>query len=213
MKRYRERGDKSMEILNHVIAFFQGMGYTGIIIMMLLEASFIPFPSELAMIPAGFLIAQGKMSFSLAIGAGILGSVLGSSLNYFLGRRFGRNFLERYGRYLFLSPKDLDRMDILFEKKGKTIVFWGRLIPVVRQYISFPPGVSKMSYGIFALFTALGSGLWVSFLVWLGYFYGNNMQAINGVISKFKLLSLTLLGIGIIYYGYKIWQKKNRIAQ
>ncbi|MBC2857368.1 DedA family protein [Cetobacterium sp. 2A] len=186
------------------------MGYTGIVVMMFLEASFFPFPSEVSMIPAGYFISQGKMTFFMAIGAGILGSILGSSLNYFLGKYLGREFLSKYGKYVFISHEKLEKMDILFKEKGKSIVFFGRLIPVVRQYISFPPGISNMNFYVFMFLTGLGSSIWVTFLVLLGYFYGDNQSLINNALNNFKYLCIILLIIGFSIFIYNKFKNKSK---
>ena len=193
-------------IFDIVSQFFLTIGYWGIGFMMFLEASFIPFPSEVAMIPAGAFAAKGLMNIYVAIVAGTVGSILGASLNYYLGYCFGRSFLDKFGKYLFLSKEKLDEMEVLFQEKGSFIVFFGRLIPVVRQYISFPPGVTKMNYTKFAVYTGLGSLIWTSFLAWLGYFYGNNQEKIATFTKDFKY-SISVLAIiillWIIYKNHK----------
>lgn len=180
-------------IINQIADFFLQLGYFGIFAMMFLEASFFPFPSEVAVIPAGFLVAEGSMEPIIVLLSGTLGSVLGASLNYIIGKYFGEKFLYKYGKYMFLDDKKLSEMEILFKTKGRSIVFFGRLVPVVRQYISFPPGISRMPYLEFAIFTALGSGIWVAFLEFIGYYYGNNQNAINSLILKFKFIVIGLL--------------------
>lgn len=197
------------QFITHIGDFFLQLGYIGIFIMMFLEASFFPFPSEIAMIPAGFLVSQGKMSPLFALLAGTLGSLSGATFNYLLGKYAGRTFLEKFGKYIFLDSKKIDEMTELFKRKGALIVFFGRLIPVVRQYISFPPGVSNMNFFKFSLYTGLGSCLWVGFLEFLGYYYGHNQNAINGVILKFKFISLGILIVFGIFIIKKKLQKKS----
>ncbi|MGL6114321.1 DedA family protein [Cetobacterium sp. SF1] len=200
-----------MEHFITIIAdFFLGLGYSGIFAMMFLEASFFPFPSEVAILPAGYLVAQGTMNPILVLIAGTLGSIGGASLNYILGKYAGHAFLIKYGKYLFIDHKKIDEMTDLFQRKGTFIVFFGRLIPVVRQYISFPPGVANMPYLKFAFFTGLGSAIWVAFLEVLGYFYGHNSGAINGILAKFKITAIILV---LLFFCYllkkKLSKKKN----
>ncbi|MGL4392262.1 MAG: DedA family protein [Fusobacteriaceae bacterium] len=196
-------------IVSIIAGYFLNFGYVGIGIMMLLEASFIPFPSEVAMIPAGIFAAKGQMNIFVAIIIGVLGSLLGSSVNYILGRKFGREFLYKYGKYLFLNHKKLDEMDLLFKDKGPLITFLGRLVPVVRQYISFPAGISKMNYFKFILYTGLGSGIWCTILAYLGFYYGNNQDKINSFILKFKVAIIIVVILLVAYYIYwKFFSKK-----
>lgn len=190
-------------IISELSHFFMGFGYVGIFIMMTLEASFIPFPSEVALLPAGYMIGAGKMSFFPAILAGTLGSLCGALINYFLGATLGRKLLINYGKYLFLTEEKLKKMEFLFEKRGELIVFLGRFIPVVRQYISFPPGIVKMNVFKFSIFTSIGAGIYVTVMVILGYFYKGYEKEITTFISDFKYL-VAILVIG--YIAFKIYR-------
>ncbi|MBW1713605.1 MAG: DedA family protein [Deltaproteobacteria bacterium] len=158
------------------------LGYPGIFILMLLESSFFPFPSEVVMIPAGYLAYQGQMSMAVAIAMGILGSLAGALLNYWLALWLGRPFLEKYGRFVLLTPDKLKRVDSYFQAHGEISTFIGRLITVVRQYISFPAGLCRMHLGRFLLYTGLGAGLWVTVLAGVGYIAGDN----QGLIKKYS---------------------------
>jgi len=155
------------------------LGYPGIFIMMLLESSFFPFPSEVVMIPAGYLAYQGQMNMALAITLGIAGSLAGALINYYLAVWLGRPFLERFGRYFFLTPDKLARVDSFFRNHGEISTFIGRLITVVRQYISFPAGLARMNLGRFLFYTGLGAGLWVTVLAVIGYLAAGNEELIR----------------------------------
>ncbi len=141
--------------------------YSVIFFLMFLESSFFPFPSEVVMIPAGYLAFSQKLNLGWAIFWGISGSVAGAWLNYFLADKFGRRLLLK-----FLKEKHLIAVEKFFAKHGHVSTFSGRLLPVVRQYISFPAGLARMHPGKFTFYTALGAGIWVSFLAGIGYFVG-----------------------------------------
>ena len=153
--------------MNEIVSFLANtigsLGYIGIFILMFLESSFFPFPSEVVMIPAGYLAYKGDMNLFLVIISGVLGSLSGAWFNYFLASKFGRKFLEK-----FISKEKLNKLDEFFKKHGHISTFSGRLIPGVKQYISFPAGLSKMDGFVFSFFTALGSLIWILVLVGLG---------------------------------------------
>lgn len=165
-------------------------GYPGIIILMFLESSFFPFPSEIVITPAGYLAAQGEMSLGLVIGSGVIGSLLGAFFNYWLAVKWGRPFFERYGRYLLISHASLERADRFFARHGHISTFVGRLLPGIRQYISLPAGLARMNLMLFAVFTALGAGIWVVILALVGYFIGNNQALIGQYLHQIMIAVL-----------------------
>ncbi|KPL11195.1 hypothetical protein AMJ85_04265 [candidate division BRC1 bacterium SM23_51] len=148
--------------------------------LMTIESSFIPFPSEVIMIPAGAMIARHEfvghdavsIGLVIAIGAGLAGSMTGAYINYYLSLWLGRPFLHRYGRYFFLKPHYLDRAEAIFREYGEITTFVCRLLPAIRQLISIPAGLSRMNILRFSLFTGLGAGLWVTVLTFIGYGLG-----------------------------------------
>lgn len=160
------------EIVEFIVQFVGGWGYLGIFLMMFLESSFFPFPSEVVMIPAGYLVHQGEMNAALAFVFGVMGSLCGALLNYWIAFKMGRGFILRYGKYVFFSEKSMQKMEDFFLKHGHISTFVGRLIPAVRQYISFPAGLCKMDLKRFCIFTSLGAGIWVGILMWIGYSLG-----------------------------------------
>jgi membrane protein DedA with SNARE-associated domain len=150
-----------------------------VLFLMTVESSFIPFPSEIVMIPAGFLAARGGLTLgsplpdlTLVIMAGLLGSLLGAYANYFLALKLGKPFLERFGKYFFLSRDSLERAEEIFREYGAGATFVCRLLPGIRQLISIPAGVAAMPLGSFTLWTGLGAGIWVTILAVLGYSFG-----------------------------------------
>ncbi len=175
-------------------------GYPGIIVMMFLESSFFPFPSEVVVPPAGYLAARGEMSLTLVILAGIGGSLLGALFNYWLAVMWGRPFFEKYGRYVLVSRNSLDKADRFFAEHGHISTFIGRLLPGIRQYISLPAGITRMNLPLFAAFTALGAGLWVIVLALVGYYIGNNQELVRQYLHQI-LLGITTFAV-LIVIGY-----------
>lgn len=180
------------DIIAWIIKVVGDLGYPGIFLMMTLESSFFPFPSEVVMIPAGYLAYQGQMNLWVAIAMGIAGSLAGALINYYLAVWLGRPFLERYGRYLFLPPDKLHRMESFFRDHGEISTFIGRLITVVRQYISFPAGLARMPLGKFLFYTGLGAGLWVAILAAIGYLAAGNETLIRAYSREATLGVLAL---------------------
>jgi membrane protein DedA with SNARE-associated domain len=191
------------EIINYLVSTIGSMGYIGIFALMFLESSFFPFPSEVIMIPAGYLAFKGEMNMFLIIISGLLGSLSGAWFNYLLASKFGRKFLEK-----FISNEKLNKLDDFFEKHGHISTFSGRLIPGVRQYISFPAGLSKMNGVLFTFFTALGSLIWILVLVSLGYFLGQNQELIHKYLKEITIITLVILSF-IIFIYYKYQKNKN----
>lgn len=196
------------EIVNFIVETVGALGYFGIFAMMFLESSFFPFPSEVVMVPAGYLAAKGEMNLYLAILAGIGGSLAGAVFNYLLALKFGRAFLSKYGKYVLVKEETLQKMEDFFAKHGHISTFSGRLIPAVRQYISLPAGLAKMDLWKFSLYTSLGAGIWVMILALLGYFIGHNQELIGEYIKIIIVSILVLLAIGIFFY-IRIKMKKN----
>jgi len=178
-------------------------GYGGVIAMMAIESANIPLPSEAIMPTAGILVQQGKMNFHLAALAGAIGCVLGSIPSYVLGLYGGRPFLERYGRYLLLKPKELEAADRWVDKYGDITFLICRMLPIVRTFISFPAGVLKAHFAIFCLFTFIGSLIWCYFLTWAGIKFGENIEMFTHYWHKFDL-AIVVVGVGVFgYYLYR----------
>jgi membrane protein DedA with SNARE-associated domain len=178
-------------------------GYLGVILMMAIESANIPLPSEAIMPTAGLLVQQGKMNIHLAALAGAIGCVLGSIPSYFLGMLGGRPFLEKYGRYFLLRKQDMDIADSWVKKYGDITFFVCRMLPVVRTFISFPAGVLKAHFGMFCLFTFVGSLAWCYFLTWVGIKFGENLEMFVSVWHKFDLAIVLVVVAGFGYYLYR----------
>lgn len=186
------------------------MGYPGIVGLMFLESSFFPFPSEVVVPPAGYLAARGQMHLGLVIASGILGSLLGAAFNYWLSLRFGRPLFIRWGRYFLVSEKSIDRADRFFAEHGHISTFVGRLLPVIRQYISLPAGLARMNVPVFLFYTGLGSGIWVLVLALVGYWLGGSEA---GMATALHRISILLSGFCLFLVGaYVVLKRRARTA-
>lgn len=183
--------------LDSIAALAPVWGYALIFLFMAIESSFIPFPSEVVMIPAGFLAARGELTLhapvadlTLACAAGLLGSLAGAYFNYYLSAKLGEPFLRRYGKWFFLKPEALDRACEVFNRYGALTTFVCRLIPVIRQLISIPAGLARMPLGAFTFFTGLGAGIWTVLLALAGYGLGRTAGDIsyNELVHRGKAL-------------------------
>ena len=143
-------------------------GYWGIIVLMAMESSIFPVPSEIVIPPAAFLAAQGKLSFTGVVLAGTLGSYLGAAVTYWVSRLIGRPLIVRYGRYVLVSPKKLEQAEHWLNRYEAGGVFFARLLPVARHLISIPAGIVRMNFKVFSVVTIVGSGIWCWILAWLG---------------------------------------------
>ncbi len=190
-----------------IVAMVGKLGYTGIIVMMFLESSFFPFPSEIVIPPAAYLAERGQMNLAVVIVCGISGSILGALFNYWLALKLGRPALLRYGRIFGLTPEKFDRSEAFLRRHGVFGTFIGRLIPVVRQYISFPAGLARMPLLPFILATGAGAGIWVLILAAIGWLVGNNRELIMLYSHKTFYLLAPLILIACLVYIYR--QKKK----
>jgi membrane protein DedA with SNARE-associated domain len=196
------------ELAQDLVDLIFDWGYVGIFALMAVESSFIPFPSEIVLIPAGYLVSKGDMNFALVMLSGLGGSMLGAFINYYLALLLGRKFLMKFGKYFFISQNSMLKMDNYFAAHGAISTFIGRLIPGIRQLISIPAGLSQMNLAVFSIYTALGAGIWALILVALGYFIGENQELIDLYLKQITivvLLSLILLGV---WYTFKQKNKK-----
>lgn len=171
-------------------------GYTGIFLLMAMESSIVPVPSELVMPPAGYLACQGRMDLWVAILVGTAGSLVGAYANYFAARYLGRPLVLKYGRYVLMPPEKFLKVELFFLTHGEISTFIGRLLPVIRHLISIPAGLSGMSHLRFTAYTLLGAGIWVTILTYIGYAIGQNQalvmsyshRALGGVVVASALL-------------------------
>lgn len=192
------------------------LGYPGIVVLMALESSFFPFPSEVVLPPAGYLAAQGRMNAWLAFGCGVGGSLIGAVFNYVVAVRLGRPLLHRYGRYLLIKETSLDRAEAYFRNHGEISTFIGRLIPVIRQYISLPAGLARMRLDLFAAYTALGAGIWCAILTWVGWYLGRKAELLGGLppdeVHRYVTRAMFILApvLMLIVAVYVVWRRRQR---
>lgn len=190
------------------------LGYAGVILLMALESSFVPFPSEVVVPPAGYLASLGQMNIFLVILSGIIGSILGSLLNYWIASRFGRDFLLKYSKYFFINAEKFAKFEVFFNTHGEITTFVGRLIPVIRQYISFPAGLVRMNLKKFIFYTGLGAAIWCTVLAYVGYFVGNNIDIIKENIDHIMYFIFPALILLVIIYVvvYKYRNKRETVS-
>jgi membrane protein DedA with SNARE-associated domain len=187
---------------------FADMGYTGVFILMTIESSFIPFPSEVVIPPAAYLSSKGDMNIFLVIIFGILGSQVGALINYFLAYYLGRVAIyglasTRFAKICMITPEKIQKSEEYFNKYGSVSTFIGRLIPVVRQLISIPAGLAKMNIFYFLLYTTIGATIWVTILALLGYYFGENQDLIFLYSKEIGIAITVVLIIIIVLYILK----------
>ncbi len=199
-------------IFGIILNFFSGFGYWGVFFLMTIESSFIPFPSEIVIPPVAYLAAQGQYNIYLVILFGILGSLLGASINYLLAISLGRKMIyslleTNLAKFLLLNKEKIKKSEDYFLKYGSISTFIGRLVPVVRQLISIPAGFTKMSFRSFIFYTFLGSSIWVSLLAVLGYQLGANSELLAQYYFQIKIVLWTLAVLFVFYLIVKTRKK------
>jgi len=195
-----------------LLNFAAQIGYWGIVLLMTLESSFIPFPSELVIPPAAYLAAQGQLNICLVILAGVAGSILGAVFNYFLAYYLGRPLIYRlakkpWARFLLISEKQVAKAEYFFNRYDRASTFFGRLVPVVRQLISLPAGFVRMSLSRFIVYTFLGSLIWSAVLAALGYFFGANEELWH---SYYQEISWVIIIFVILLVFYIIYRRREK---
>jgi len=195
------------EFIDWVLLTVSDWGYAGIFILMALESTVLPVPSELVLIPAGYLAYQGEMNTVLILLAATLGSLAGAGINYAFALLVERPFLEHYGRWFFVRPPLLHKTDAFFARHGAISTFTGRLIPGIRHLISLPAGLARMNLLTFSVYTLLGACLWSAVLIAMGWFIGGNetliqenLPLVTGAVIAFVVLTLA---------GYLLWQRRR----
>lgn len=191
-----------------LVSTIKAWGYPGIVLLMAMESSIIPVPSELVMPPAGYLAHQGKMNAGIAVLCGTFGSLIGAYANYFASRYLGRPLILKYGKYVLIPPDKFERVEVFFLQHGEISTFIGRLLPVVRHLISIPAGLSGMNHLKFSAYTLAGAGIWCSILVGIGYFIGENQNQIMQYSHK-ALLWVVLFSVALVTI-YVLWQRRRQ---
>jgi membrane protein DedA with SNARE-associated domain len=181
------------------------LGYGGIVLLMAIESACIPLPSEVIMPFSGYLVSTGAMQMWAVALAGGIGCVLGSLVAYYAGALGGRPLVEKYGRYVLISHHDLDLADRWFQRHGDVTIFIGRLLPVVRTFIAFPAGVSRMAMGRFVAYTFVGSLIWCWALAWIGMKLGEHWNTLGEYFHRFDIL------IGLVLFAAIAWYVRRHI--
>jgi membrane protein DedA with SNARE-associated domain len=195
---------------------YGAVGYVGVMLAMAIESAMIPLPSELILPFAGFLVSDPSQiepitgqpwSFWIAVIVGTIGNTLGSLVAYAIGAYGGRPFLERYGRYILIRPHEIEIADRFFAKWGSQTVFFSRLLPIVRTFISFPAGVARMDLRKFIIYSTAGAFLWSILLVWAGVQLGDNWVEIRELLQPFDLAIAVAVVIGAAVF---LWLRLGR---
>lgn len=198
------------EIFKLIVNFVETFGYIGIFIMTFIESTFIPIPSEITLIPAGTLVAEGKLHLTPVLISSLAGTLLGSFVNYSIAYYFGRKLFINYGKYFFLKPGQLLSLELFFNKFGATSTFFGRMLPGIKHFISFPAGLARMNLKLFTLYTLLGSFIWLSFLLYIGHIIKANEELINIYTRRFNIaIIFIVIFISILIYAIKKFKKRN----
>lgn len=190
------------------------LGYLGIGLLMFLENLFPPIPSELIMPLAGFTVSQGKMNFGLAVLAGVIGTILGALPWYYVGKFVGeerlKDLADRYGKWVSISRKDIEKADNWFDRYNNRAVLLCRLVPGVRTLISLPAGISGMPLIPFLLYSTIGTTLWVGFLTYAGYALGKNYYLVDEYIGPLSKVVLAILVVGFVLWVVRKQMRKER---
>jgi membrane protein DedA with SNARE-associated domain len=187
-------------VTTFIVVAISSLGYAGVALMMAIESACIPLPSEVIMPFAGFLAAQGRFSLWAVSLAGALGCVVGSVVAYAVGAWGGRAFIEKYGKYILISRHDLELADSFFNKHGSAAIFFSRLMPVVRTFISLPAGIAKMNFTKFVVYTFLGSLPWCWALALIGKKLGDHWDSLSPYFHKFDFVIVMVIIVGAVWY-------------
>ena len=190
-----------------IMGVISSLGYSGVVLLMAIESACIPLPSEIIMPFAGFLVFKGEMTLWGVALAGAFGCVVGSIPAYFLGMYGGRPLVEKYGKWVLISAKDLNWADQAFAKHGEIIIFIGRLLPAVRTFIAFPAGVARMNMTKFISYTFVGSLIWCYLLALAGFKAGENWESLKVYFHEFHYV---IAGAGLIFV---VWYVRRHFKE
>ena len=194
------------QINSWLIEIIVKLGYFGIFLGMFLESTLVPIPSEAVMIPAGMAVAKQQLNFILVVFFGVFGNVLGAVFSYYLALWLGKPILLKVGRFFWIKPQTITKIEIFFLKYGEISVFVGRLLPGFRHFISIPAGIAKMNITKFLFYTTLGSTIWTTLLVIFGYYFSLHQEYL---LNNFKIIIVFLIIILLLWTFYKYKKSKN----
>ncbi len=200
-------------LFNITEAALLSLGYAGIFYIMTLDSLMIPLGSEAVMTLAGVLAFEGKFNFWVVVVVALVASMLGSSLSWLIGKYGGRKILEKYGKYVLIRKREIERGDQFFRKHGEAAVMFGRLIPLLRTYISLPAGVARMPFGRFSVFTLAGSAAFIIVLMTLGYEFASQIQGILASESLYSLIGAGLVVLVVIVLFVVGIRRRNAAAE
>jgi len=195
------------EFLQHIVV---KVGYPGVFLMVTLESTLVPVPSELVFPFAGYLASKGVFSLWVLLVINSLGAMTGSGIGYWIGAAGGKPLLEKYGKYLLIRKHDIEKTENWFKRHGKATIFFARLVPVIRHIISLPAGVARMPLGAFFLQTFLGATLWGSFLILLGYYLGEHWETVANKLKRFDLVFGALVVVAVLVLAVRWYGKRRR---
>ncbi|MDP3740944.1 MAG: DedA family protein [bacterium] len=198
-------------VTNFVINIISSLGYSGVGLLMAIESAAIPLPSEVIMPFSGFLVSEGRFTLQGIAIAGALGSVFGSWITYFIGQYGGRPLVRKYGRYVLITEHDLELVDKFFARFGNWATLIGRMLPVIRTYISIPAGIARVKFWPFTLTCFIGSYIWSFFLGWIGFKLGENWESLRSYFHKVDWLIAVLILAGLVWWIRR--HIKNRIKR
>ena len=195
-----------MEALSDALrSLVSDYGYAGIFLLMLASAACIPIPSEVTLLIGGWYAGDGRLDFFWVGTIALLGTLAGSYIAYAIGRTGGRALLERYGKYVFMREHEIDRAERWWDRHGEAATFFGRLLPIVRTFISLPAGIAEMNLAKFTLYTLLGSALWSYGLTFIGLQVGHNWES----VSSYMRIPTILIGLVLLALGVR-WVAKRK---
>jgi membrane protein DedA with SNARE-associated domain len=190
--------------------FIRAVGYPGVLLLIILESTLVPVPSTLVMPFLGFLASLGEFSLPVILVMNSVGALIGSGVSYWLGVIGGRPFLVNYGKYFLIRPQDLERTEAFFAKHGNKTILIARFLPVVRHVISVPAGIARMPLPGFFLQTFIGATIWGGGLILLGYYVGENWEAISKALKRADLLIAAILVLGLVALGIRFVVRRRR---
>ncbi|MCL4418529.1 DedA family protein [Patescibacteria group bacterium] len=199
-----------LEFLAHyIIQLIEKTNYFGIFILMTLESALIPIPSEVTMPFSGFLAAKGSLLFTWAVLIGALGNLVGSLLSYYIGHLLGETIIleniKKYGKFILVTEDDYLKATKWFKKYGNSIVFFSRLLPAIRTFISLPAGIFRMNIWKFSVYTLIGSLIWSVILTYIGFYLGENWKILGGYFRKFDFfIFIVILAVAVLYINHKL---------
>lgn len=192
-----------------IIATISALGYTGIVLTMAIESACIPLPSEIIMPFSGYLVLSGQFTLLGVTLAGTIGNVLGSIVAYYAGVYGGRPFVERYGPYMLIRHQDLDHADRWFARYGEWAVLIGRLLPVIRTFISLPAGIAKMPFWRFVIYSFIGAFPWCLLLAYVGMVMGEHWDGLREYFHQIDIVIGVALFVALVYFLRSHWPRRG----